>query len=88
MSFIGSGFIGGGIGSILKYKWTEEHIVAEGESSFTLTNAVVAGDKLMIFDVKYGQWTESLHWTRDAQVVTIKELDEELTFVVYALENA
>lgn len=88
MSFIGSGFIGGGIGKLLKYKFKEEHTVAEGGNSFTLTNAVAVGDEILLFDTKYGQWTESLHWSRDAQVVSLATLDEELTFIAYCLEDA
>jgi hypothetical protein len=70
------------------YVWIEEKTINTGSNSFTLTNSVGTGQKLIIYDKTYGvQWFETLHWTRSGQVVTLTEtsLVETLTFQIINL---
>lgn len=69
------------IESASKYFWIEEHTLAEGENTITLTHSYTAGQKLFIKDMNYGtEWFSPKNWTIDGQVITFPVNVDPLTF--------
>lgn len=88
MGFLGNGFIGGSGGQQINYKWKEKHTVLEGDNTLTLSNIVLGGEVLEVFDTYYGvKWDKVIHWNINGQVVTFtSSMPHDIEFEVVCYE--